>query len=29
METTGTTLSLDDLSDSEDIWIMDIPGTVS
>ncbi|XP_050594828.1 uncharacterized protein LOC126924418 isoform X1 [Bombus affinis] len=28
METTDTTLSLDDLSDSEDIWIMDIPGTI-
>ncbi|XP_071867172.1 uncharacterized protein [Bombus fervidus] len=28
METTNTTLSLDDLSDSEDIWIMDIPGTI-
>ncbi|KAF3424415.1 hypothetical protein E2986_07899 [Frieseomelitta varia] len=28
-ETTDTTFDLDDLSDSEDIWIMDIPGTVN
>ncbi|XP_017762051.1 PREDICTED: uncharacterized protein LOC108552153 [Eufriesea mexicana] len=28
VETTDTTFSLDDLSDNEDIWIMDIPGTV-
>ncbi|XP_076302176.1 uncharacterized protein LOC143220406 [Lasioglossum baleicum] len=28
VETTNATFSLDDLSDNEDIWIMDIPGTI-